>query len=735
MRTNPSQQNSLYLRSFGRNTAVLSHGESVPDVFRWVPRLPGNSVVLASASALRDPAMPAALRVACRQARTAGPVRLWLAVPGLAATDWGRPLAAELGAEVLVPEGPLTIVPDGSLFAGRWWLFRPGGSAVPVGSRYPTPPWEALLPESSGAIAVPAGLLVGGTKADHAAAQSVAVAQQHPRILLGAVAAPEQVATLLGQLPSELRLNCELVPMAPETRTAEWFQKVATLLGDDVLATTGPVRHSPDTGTSVVVPDEQGRPAWRAFAAVLRHTPTGQARVVRIGPPPDGWEARSMHYRREDLDVVARVVPAGLALVAAAEAGQLSAADRLPYEPDRLTVVIGSTGTPVSRAFADALRTLLGALPAGCLARLRLTVLGTVDPVTAAELRVAAAPHPLDLPQAAHPVTVSVPPAALVSAPPAPRPAPPPPPASTRATRPAPEPPEIHPQAAEEALDQPTEVIPLPTATETTAELPPSLVPVTSRNPWFDADHHSTAEEQTAFAAAAGTAYNDALAGVNSALALTPALRAGIAEGAKADFVAVRLYTGRTRFGAVEVNRALRAGDITSLRDYIACLISGLRRLPVHNGATFRRTTNESCYEAGQIVIEPGFVSACGDGAPNIADAGVDVVIWSRSGRRVRALSDGEPGEVVFAADTRFKVLAVPRDGLAAVLFRELPPDEQSTADVLDDTDQSVLATLREMLSSGVRRVDVDTERLAVFTEPIGLVAPQQARLTAAAVQ
>ncbi|WP_190816813.1 hypothetical protein [Saccharopolyspora pogona] len=227
-------------------------------------------------------------------------------MPGLTTTGWGQALAAEFGVEVLAPEGTLTIVPERSSFAGCWQLFRPGGAAV--WSRYPMPPWEASLARFPDAVSVPAGLLVGASDTDHAAPQAVPVAQQHHRILLGADADPAQVAALLGSFPP----SCELVPIAPATRTAESLRKVAVTAGEDVLATAAPLLHRPGTGTSVVVTDEQGHPAWPAFAAVLRHAPTGQIHVVRAGPPPEGWtHCGPLQYRGRDDNVVAQVVPAG----------------------------------------------------------------------------------------------------------------------------------------------------------------------------------------------------------------------------------------------------------------------------------------------------------------------------------------------------------------------------------------------------------------------------------------
>lgn len=266
----------------------------------------------------------------------------------------------------------------------------------------------------------------------------------------------------------------------------------------------------------------------------------------------------------------------------------------------------------------------------------------------------------------------------------------------------------------------------------------------------IDPARRSTAEERARFAEAAGPEFDEFLPSVNSALASFPALRDGADEDAKSDFVAVCFYLGDGDNGANTTNRLLREGGAGPLHDRVACLSSGLGRLPVHRGPAFRMARSGPrglpAYEVGEVLAEPGFLSATGEHDLDDEQEHLDVLIWSYTARRTSAFARGGlPAEVVFIASSRFKVLetADEQEGESApaVLMRELRPGEDAAAGALDETDESVLSRLRRALdgrrASNARTLD-EPEHLLRLSDPVGLLPAQQHRgaqreLTAAA--
>jgi hypothetical protein len=190
-----------------------------------------------------------------------------------------------------------------------------------------------------------------------------------------------------------------------------------------------------------------------------------------------------------------------------------------------------------------------------------------------------------------------------------------------------------------------------------------------------------------------------------------------------ADLAAVSHYLGSGEFGAVAVNSALRDGTSEPISlAYLACLTSGLRRLPAHRGVVFRQLRVPEEYEVGDVVSEPGFLSATA--AENLAVPGgsADLLIWSRSGRRTTEVSaSGLPHEIVFAAGTKVKVLSVQGKDL---LLRELHPDETPKSRSLDNTDIAVLSKLLRMLRrrQATRLLTLeDQDQIARLAMPLNL--------------
>jgi len=224
-------------------------------------------------------------------------------------------------------------------------------------------------------------------------------------------------------------------------------------------------------------------------------------------------------------------------------------------------------------------------------------------------------------------------------------------------------------------------------------------------------DRPSTEEEQRRFAAALGDRFTDLLAVVNGALATWPVLRPDASPAAKADLVAVCLYLGASAEGAVGIDELVRAGAAVEPDTYLPCLVSGLRRLPLHRRPVLRQSRLDHpaapLYPVGAVLAEPGFACASVATDVTVPGADVDFLIWPATARQVGVLAGArEVDEAVFAAGSRFKVLAVDTaegGGDAgpphtAVLLRQLRPYDQPSAGDLDDSDRTVLARLTEVL-------------------------------------
>ncbi|MGJ7908133.1 hypothetical protein ACOQFL_16835 [Actinopolyspora sp. H202] len=847
--TSHPQGQGLHVESLGGNTAVRKRHDSDDrerELFAEIPSSRNSRAVLATTASIREAGFLDTLWHACRRAmlpalapasaaaRHAAPSQLWIAVGGLTRTgprgsSVAAELAAELDTDVLVPAGRLELVPGGSLYVagGRWRLYRAGQPSRPHVVRYPTPLWEKQLPTGpvadSGLLAepVPAGMRIREDGQEtRALDEELAVPQSphHPRLLLGSPHARPIPATrlvsMLNRLYGGLRRPWELVPTTVEEAAPARLRELAERLGNDVLATTGSVLHDGSGGERSVVRDPHS--PWEPFPVSLWHSATGPARVALTAPAPVGWvRFNQLVYRRAEAgpaapapgEMVARVVPGGLALLPFAQSGFRGAADEITFEQHRMTVSVGSPYVPVPPEAPHVLRQLLDGLTPRQRDRVRLLILGIADertrgeltaivgepggsgpaypPISTAEGAPEATSAPLSEADAAdatpNETTAHIP--AVESGTPAdsaltddgasadeasfpdtddeqrpvfhatPIPAhrprtvsePPPELLSERADRPSPTDTSGHPAQAphagapEEPADTPPAALSDREPDSPTSEEPerPRLVPAQAGGIGTPHNHRSTSEERSRFARAVGEDFDEVLPSVNTVLATHPALRENEADEAKADFVAVILYTGRGENGGNAVNRLLRAGNTGAARDYVACLLSGLRRLPVHRGPSFRfggsPDGDVENYEPGAVLSEPGFLSATaaddltsGDEPGNSVNG--DVVIWSHSARRVSLFGrDSLPEEVVFASDSRFKVLATTdgESGRPALLLRELRPDEKPGHGELDEIDLAVLPKLQRALRRrhGIEpRVLSERDQLDRMSCPVGLV-------------
>jgi hypothetical protein len=243
------------------------------------------------------------------------------------------------------------------------------------------------------------------------------------------------------------------------------------------------------------------------------------------------------------------------------------------------------------------------------------------------------------------------------------------------------------------------------------------------------ADRSSTAAEQSRLAVSAGTHYTEALAAVNVGLSAWPMLR----PEAKADYVAVCLLLGTGAAGAVALNQGLAEGAPEPFDGYLACLTSGLRRLPTHRKVVLRqeKLLGRQPYPVGTVLIEPGFLSASAQLDVTTPGADLDVLIWPATARRTSELFMGRAfEETVFHGGCRLKVLGLradesEQDGEVprprqALLVRELLPGEDPGA--ADARDELALAKLDQAWharrTADVRLVD-DEDHVARLTTPM----------------
>ncbi|WP_224390451.1 hypothetical protein [Pseudonocardia sp. ICBG1293] len=260
-------------------------------------------------------------------------------------------------------------------------------------------------------------------------------------------------------------------------------------------------------------------------------------------------------------------------------------------------------------------------------------------------------------------------------------------------------------------------------------------------------DRPSTTAERRRFVAAAGDEFTEALAAVNTAMAAWPALRGGAGNDAdneaKADLAAVYLYLdGGEGTRAAEVDGAIRRGREGRVGGQLPCLVSGLRRLPVHRRPVLRQSVDDVGADqgvTGRLLGEAAFLSASTELDVTVPDARYDVLIMPATARRTGELTGGATvAEAVFPAGSRYRTLGlheaeptaeengIPR---VALLLRELGPDETaSTARELDARDQAALSRLERALAGRRRataRVVDDPVVVARLTRRLAVVSPE----------
>ncbi|MCO1580741.1 hypothetical protein M8C13_33795 [Crossiella sp. SN42] len=650
--------------------------------------------------------------------REAGRLRLFCSRAGAGGAEApARALAETLHTEVLAPDGELLPVPGGLFVAGgRWWRFRPSWFPDPAELRYPTPAWETGTPiepwpAGDGVLAepIPAGLwLHAGRALGPAAAGAAPVyavpTQPTPTLLLGAPGEPplgtEAICRLLAELPAPVRVQIRLAQHGPiQDGGTPVGQLVADRTGAEVTLWTDPLTKT-----------------WRPFATTLTYRPrtSGDLPVPALRgcrPPAPGLPEATPGTYRLTPGAVVEIVQSGLWIRPPAEPANGNEVRAVPWDAEWARVTIGTPRTPLPAELAEAAATLVARLDPLTRQALRLVPLDAGRP----DDRPPAAPprrqsvlealsaeepaQPAPLPEPAHvPIVVRTPeppldpaPAAEPARPPEPAPAPTsaatapaPEPVPTAAATPAPEPvdppqpppapaptptiaepasAEAAPAAAAPAPERvPTSAQPAPARTSAAVTQPapaPTSAAVTLPTP-IPPTHHSTPAERDWLRRSLGRDYDRIAGRVTRLLAGLPGLRCGAGDPPEvvvADLVALLVYLGAE---TTTTDDSLRAGRFAPVRPFIACVVSGLRRLPAYRGAALTGATLSAAdLPVGSVHAEPAFRNAFATPAMHLP-GDTELVIWSRTARRTGVLAeeDTDRYRVVFPPGVRFEVLA-----------------------------------------------------------------------------
>ncbi|MER7930264.1 hypothetical protein ABTY96_45370 [Streptomyces sp. NPDC096057] len=171
-----------------------------------------------------------------------------------------------------------------------------------------------------------------------------------------------------------------------------------------------------------------------------------------------------------------------------------------------------------------------------------------------------------------------------------------------------------------------------------------------------------------------------------------------LSDAMTADLVAVHVYM--TAVDEAQLRLSLAEGDDRS-RTLLRCVRSGMRRLPSYRGAAkstaqelVARLTPDAAGEEWEATVPVRAVSA----ARPYPGTSVDhVLIWSVTGRRTGTGADEAGQDILFARESKFRVLGVVRHGAATVgLLQEMPPQAHNPSAQLD---AALLKRLRNMLA------------------------------------
>ncbi|MFF2040305.1 hypothetical protein ACFVVX_07765 [Kitasatospora sp. NPDC058170] len=289
----------------------------------------------------------------------------------------------------------------------------------------------------------------------------------------------------------------------------------------------------------------------------------------------------------------------------------------------------------------------------------------------------------------------------------------------------------LHKQPAEQPDGQPAEPPVEPPAqqpTEPPAEHPVQARPLTSGTAATAPAQPGIAAQRAAFNTLLGSHFQRCASHADQVAMRLPALRSSAREDLKSDLAAVYLHHVDTGIPVTraELVAAARRSDPGPVASYLACLGSGLRRLPSHHGAVLLGAdAGESelrHYVPGALLSEPAPVIGLPAHDVELGTP-VEFAVWSVTGRRTSVFAEDGEHEVVFPPGSQFSVLEVmpAEDGRPTrVLLREdgLPATPQrAESGIPDRRDQHarlrLLAWLarRDLLTAEERRTPARPKR------------------------
>jgi hypothetical protein len=692
-------------------------------------------------------------QAAANALRGRGGIRLAVSFAGsmrpTAPAQW---LASQLQAEVIAPDGALTSVPGaafvtGSTGYGSWLRFLPGASPTPFGRRFPVPAWEAMDPNSAWATGdvgiaepIPAGLWLRAQSVpfdpnsqDARAIVALPCRENVLTIVIGGPGQPsiptEEICKLLNALPSAARSRVRLVQYDIDAG-AEQAQQVAEQLGEPINFYTGlPVSNLREGGGAVVVAvDRRGKPTWHPFVTEMRCIPRALAEENEVSgyrsPVPGLGELSPGVFGLGD-GVVLEVVASGLWVREASAAGGADVR-ALPVDPEWARLTVGTPGRSTPGAVAVAGAALVERLEPEVRKLLRLVFCDTTEtaipwPTAVEEERTKPTPvqtEPEEPARSAPAHALATEPATVVTA----------------KLTPA-EPPTVnnHPivqQPAPQQVEVPTQVTvsaveeagrhedladsEVPLRIEGPVPTPPSPSWEPKNSKWGEELHNEretvSADHQTTDLAL-GERYPSYATAVGRLLAQRsgPIVDTVPVETLVTELAALSAYVGQDEEMIVET---LRKGSLGRLRPYVAAIVAGLRRLPLHQGITtcwsLAPTNIGSRYRTGDVLVEHGLLNTHANPQESF-DGGVEYLVWSLTGRRVEVV-DRRAGvvneRVLFAPATAFKVLAVAEsDGSA--------PTQVLLQEVGDSRTERQLAQMRPGVLTQLERAAVALRSLS----------------------
>ncbi|MFI9814546.1 hypothetical protein [Saccharothrix variisporea] len=599
-----------------------------------------------------------------------GPVRLMTSHAGTmrptAPAQW---LAEQLQAEVVAADGAVTTVPGAAFVVGNggygsWLRFLPGASPMPMGRRFPVPQWEAVDPNSpwpTGEVGIsepiPAGLWLRAQRVpfDPAApdARAVVTLPCRDNVLTVVVGGPgqppipvEEVCRLLGGLSSAARSRVRLVWYGGEHQG----QEVADQLGEPIALYSGLPVAALRSGAAVVAVNPRGQQTWRPYVTEVSYTPGGVPSVSGYRVPVPGLVERGPGVFDLGGGVVLEVVPSGLWVRDAEDNGPEVRA--LPVDPEWARLTVGSPGKTTAGAVAVAGASLVERLEPE-VRRLLKVVFCDPTPAPQPPMAEPEVELPEDDYEPVPPVTDREPTVAVVHHEPA---------HHEPAHQPVAHVPSARERLSAEPVEAPVpvhEVADEPVPISLDGPLPQSPAPVWGEREgeeFVPADHRSTEAERDALRRMLGERYAAHAAVACRHIEVRPEDPEAF-EAVVTDLAAVSACLQQDEEIMVE---ALRTGRLGRLWPYAAGVVSGLRRLPVHQGVTVCWGDSRR-YRTGDLLVEHGVLSTVA--GPSVPfDGRTEFVIWSVTGRRVQVVdSFGSVVQerVVFPPGTTFKVLAV----------------------------------------------------------------------------